>query len=147
VQCDPPGPATLDGLAFAPTGAPHPGPAFHRGAFDIERPADTFLSLTGWTKGNAWINGFPLGHYWPRGPQHTLHVPAPVLRPGRNEITVLELHATIKRTVDLRDTPDLGPTEEQRSSGAPGCRHVLRPPLRRDLPQWPTRSPTTATPR
>ncbi|MFD4562270.1 hypothetical protein ACFWP5_49595 [Streptomyces sp. NPDC058469] len=69
-------------------------------------------SLTGWTKGNAWINGFSLGRYWSGGPQHTLYVPAPVLRPGRNEITVLELHTTIKPTVDLRDAPDLGPTEE-----------------------------------
>ncbi|MEV6759693.1 glycoside hydrolase family 35 protein [Streptomyces sp. NPDC051105] len=111
-QCTPLGLDTLDGLAFAPTGTPLPGPAFHRGHFDIERPADSFLSLTGWTKGNAWINGFSLGRYWSRGPQHTLYVPAPVLRPGRNEITVLELHATTRRIVDLRDTPDLGPTEE-----------------------------------
>ncbi|MEU9157332.1 glycoside hydrolase family 35 protein [Streptomyces sp. NPDC048417] len=111
-QCTPLGLGTLDGLAFAPTDAPHLGPAFHRGHFDIERPADSFLSLTGWIKGNAWINGFSLGRYWSRGPQHTLYVPAPVLRPGRNEITVLEIHATTRRSVDLRDTPDLGPTEE-----------------------------------
>ena len=39
-------------------------------------------------------------------------VPGPVLRPGRNELTVLELHASATREVRLRDTPDLGATEE-----------------------------------
>lgn len=102
---------TLDALAFTPA-APPVGPAFHRGAFHLDRPADTFLGLTGWTKGHAWINGFPLGRYWSRGPQATLYVPAPVLRPGRNEVTVLELHATATRTVDLRERPDLGATQE-----------------------------------
>lgn len=38
--------------------------------------------------------------------------PAPVLRTGTNEIVLLELHAHRARTVDLWDTPDLGPTEE-----------------------------------
>lgn len=88
------------------------GPAFHRGVFEVEQPADTYLDLTGWTKGNAWINGFALGRHWSRGPQRRLYVPGPVLRPGTNELVVLELHATARATVDLRDTPDLGPTEE-----------------------------------
>ncbi|SHN09930.1 beta galactosidase jelly roll domain-containing protein [Actinacidiphila paucisporea] len=103
---------SLDPLAFSPTAAHPVGPAFHRGQFDVETPADTYLDLTGWTKGNAWINGFHLGRYWSRGPQRTLYVPAPVLRAGSNEITVLELHATAHTTVALRDTPDLGPLEE-----------------------------------
>ncbi|MFF3566007.1 beta-galactosidase family protein [Streptomyces sp. NPDC002574] len=102
----------LSGLAFA-TGAPQPvGPAFHRGTFELEAAADTFLDLTGWTKGNAWVNGFALGRYWSRGPQRRLYVPAPVLRPGTNEVVVLELHATARPAVDLCDTPDLGPLEE-----------------------------------
>ncbi|WP_405869845.1 beta-galactosidase [Streptomyces zaomyceticus] len=89
------------------------GPAFHRGTFEITEPADTFLHLDGWTKGNAWINGFALGRYWSRGPQRSLYVPAPVLRAGTNEVVVLELHAGHRaRTVDLLDTADLGPTEE-----------------------------------
>ena len=103
---------SLDGLPFAPASEPQVGPAFHRGHFEIGEPADSFLSLTGWTKGSAWVNGFALGRYWSRGPQRTLYVPAPVLRAGRNEITLLELHAATTRTVDLRDTPDLGPTED-----------------------------------
>jgi beta-galactosidase len=99
-------------IPFAATTATPVGPAFHRGTFELGETADTFLPLDGWTKGNAWINGFPLGRYWSRGPQRTLYVPAPVLRPGRNEITVLELHATTRHTIDLRDAPDLGRTED-----------------------------------
>ncbi|MFB6518779.1 beta-galactosidase family protein [Streptomyces sp. NPDC056401] len=107
-------PADLAGLpfgAFDPV-APPVGPAFHRGYADIEEPADTFLALPGWTKGSVWINGFALGRYWSRGAQATLYVPAPVLRAGRNEITVLELHASATRTVELRGRPDLGRTED-----------------------------------
>ncbi|AUG75854.1 beta-galactosidase [Kitasatospora sp. MMS16-BH015] len=101
----------LDALAFTPA-TPVVGPAFHRGGFELDRPADGYLALPGWTKGLAWINGFPLGRYWSRGPQATLYLPGPALRPGRNELTVLELHATASPTVELRDRPDLGPTQE-----------------------------------
>ncbi|WP_237533594.1 beta-galactosidase family protein [Streptomyces sp. SID685] len=101
---------TLRPLSFgtAPVAA---GPAFHRGTFEVAEPADTFLHLAGWTKGNAWINGFALGRYWSRGPQQSLYVPGPVLRPGRNEIVLLELHGTRAPIVDFKDAPDLGPAE------------------------------------
>ncbi|MEV4333573.1 beta-galactosidase family protein [Streptomyces sp. NPDC049597] len=109
-------PLRLDSLAdvpFAPTTATPIGPALHRGVFELTETADTFLHLPGWTKGNAWINGFHLGRHWSRGPQRSLFVPAPVLRQGENEIVVLELHAAHRaRTVSLREEADLGPTEE-----------------------------------
>ncbi|MEU1177592.1 beta-galactosidase [Streptomyces sp. NPDC005820] len=96
--------------AFAPAATPTSAePAFHQGTFEVGEPADTFLSLPGWTKGQAWINGFHLGRYWNRGPQHTLYVPAPVLRPGTNDLVLLELHGTTTPTAHLVDTPDLGP--------------------------------------
>lgn len=106
-------PLALDDLAavpFAPSDAATAfEPAFHRGTFEVTDPADTFLSLPGWTKGQAWINGFHLGRYWNRGPQHTLYVPGPVLRAGGNELILLELHATTATRAQLTDTPDLGP--------------------------------------
>ncbi|MDG4856886.1 beta-galactosidase [Streptomyces sp. T-3] len=104
---------SLEALPFAATTTTPTGPAFHRGTFHVTETADTFLHLDGWTKGNAWINGFHLGRYWSRGPQRSLYVPAPVLRTGTNDLVVLELHAAHRtRTVDLRAAPDLGPTEE-----------------------------------
>ncbi|PVE11512.1 glycoside hydrolase family 35 protein [Streptomyces scopuliridis] len=104
---------SLDAIPFAGTATAPSGPHFHRGTFELAEVADTFLHLDGWTKGNAWINGFALGRYWSRGPQRSLYVPGPVLRAGTNEIVVLELHSAHRaRTVDLRTTHDLGPTEE-----------------------------------
>ncbi|WP_326734126.1 glycoside hydrolase family 35 protein [Streptomyces sp. NBC_01022] len=102
----------LTALPFTP-GAVPAGPTFHRGTFEADAPADTFLHLDGWTKGSVWINGFALGRFWSRGPQNSLYVPAPVLRPGTNEIVVLELRACHRaRTVELREKADLGPTDE-----------------------------------
>ncbi|MGW6837060.1 beta-galactosidase, partial [Streptomyces sp. NPDC054949] len=104
---------TLEDLPFGTAPVTQTGPAFHRGTFETDRTADTFLHLDGWTKGVAWVNGFALGRYWSRGPQRTLYVPGPVLRTGANEVVVLELHAPDRaRTVAFRETPDLGPVED-----------------------------------
>jgi beta-galactosidase len=85
------------------------GPVFHRGTFTVDEPADTFLAFPGWTKGVAWLNGFNLGRYWEeKGPQKTLYVPAPLLKKGRNELIVLELHKTAAPRVEFRDAADLG---------------------------------------
>ncbi|MGW0707203.1 beta-galactosidase [Streptomyces sp. NPDC002643] len=102
----------LSEVPFGPADpAPVTVPAFHRGTFEVDTPADTFLSLPGWTKGQAWVNGFHLGRYWNRGPQRTLYIPAPVLRPGTNELVLLELNATTSSRAELTDTPDLGPVK------------------------------------
>ncbi|MFG2978173.1 beta-galactosidase family protein [Streptomyces sp. NPDC048331] len=103
---------SLDDVPFTPSPAAPTGPALYRGTFAVDRPADTFLHLDGWTKGNAWVNGFALGRYWSRGPQRSLYVPGPVLREGLNELVVLELHAPGRGGhVALREAPDLGPVE------------------------------------
>lgn len=86
------------------------GPVLAHAAFTLDEPADLFLDTTGWGKGMAWVNGWPLGRYWSRGPQHTLYVPAPATRAGRNDLVVLELGiaAPVARFVAR---PDLGHTE------------------------------------
>ncbi|MBS2553328.1 beta-galactosidase [Catenulispora sp. NL8] len=101
----------LSGLEFGAADGTAVGPCFHRGVFRVERAADTYLHLDGWTKGVAWVNGFNLGRYWSRGPQGSLYVPGPVLREGENEVVVLELHGSRTMTVELRPVPNLGPTE------------------------------------
>lgn len=83
-------------------------PAFYRGEFTVEEAGDTFVRLDNWSKGVVWINGFNLGRYWEKGPQQTLYLPAPLLRTGRNEIIVFELHHTEKPIIELTDAPDLG---------------------------------------
>jgi len=96
----------LSQLRFGPLAAT--GPRFFRGVFDVDTAADTYLTLPGWTKGVVWLNGFNLGRYWQRGPQQTLYIPAPLLKQGRNELVILELHTTARPLVALRDGPDLG---------------------------------------
>ncbi|MBP2329739.1 beta-galactosidase [Kibdelosporangium banguiense] len=92
---------------FGPTA----GPALLRGEFDLDQPADLFLDTGLWGKGMAWINGFPLGRYWRRGPQRTLYVPSPVVRAGANEIVVLELGTMLEPDVRFVPHPLLGHTE------------------------------------
>ncbi|PZE85246.1 beta-galactosidase family protein [Curtobacterium sp. MCBD17_032] len=90
------------------------GPAFGSGSFDLPESGavlDRYLALDGFRKGVAWVNGFCLGRYWSRGPQGTLAVPGPVLRAGRNEVVVFEVHAAASRTVCMCVEPELGHTE------------------------------------
>lgn len=102
----------LGGVPFTPATATRPAePAFHHGTFEVETPADAFHALPGWTKGQAWVNGFHLGRYWNRGPQRTLYVPTPILRPGVNDLVLLELHATTDTRAHFTDTADLGPED------------------------------------
>ena len=57
-------------------------------------PRDTFLKVTGWHKGLAFVNGVNLGRYWPvEGPQETLYVPGAYLMKDcqySNEIILFE---------------------------------------------------------
>lgn len=72
-----------------------------RGEFDLKKDhrftskgfyADTFLDLSSWGKGVAFVNGFNLGWYWPSiGPQNHYYVPGPLLKEGVNEIVLVEM--------------------------------------------------------
>ena len=90
---------------------PGVGPTAWRASFDVETPMDHFLSTVAWGKGFAWVNGFNLGRYWRRGPQQTLYVPGPLLRPGRNELVVLELDVMLDPVAHFVAGPSLGPLE------------------------------------
>lgn len=86
-------------------------PGFYRGSFGVEEIGDTFLRFDGWNKGVAWINGFNLGRYWNAGPQRALYIPGPLLRKGRNELVLLELHGCAENCeIELVNLPDLGNT-------------------------------------
>jgi beta-galactosidase len=88
------------------------GPSVSFGSFDAEGPGGRYLRLDGWTKGNAFINGFNLGRYWSRGPQRTLYVPGPLIHKGVNELAILELQGSSTRDVRFVSAPDLGPDEK-----------------------------------
>jgi beta-galactosidase len=90
---------------------PVAGPVLLRASFEIEASADLFLDTGEWGKGLAWLNGFPLGRYWRRGPQRTLYVPSPVVRAGANELVVLELDTMLDPAARFVPRPLLGHTE------------------------------------
>jgi len=98
----------LDDLAGLKYGAVRPvdGPAFYRGYVAIDTPADTYVSLPGWSRGCCFVNGFPLGRYLDDKPHRNLYLPAPLLRPGRNEIVLFELDShSVDAKIELVNTP------------------------------------------
>ncbi|WKX73815.1 beta-galactosidase [Streptomyces sp. XD-27] len=78
---------------------PDKGGIFFRATLTLDKIGDTYLDMSGWTKGVVWVNGRNLGRYWSMGPQQRLYCPAPWLRVGRNQITVLDLHQTTARAI------------------------------------------------
>jgi beta-galactosidase len=66
-------------------------PVVRKGTFNLKGVGDTYLDMSNWGKGVAWINGHNLGRYWQVGPQQTLYVPVEWLKKGTNDIVVLEL--------------------------------------------------------
>jgi beta-galactosidase len=97
----------LSSLTFSSDEAKENHPYLHRGTLNIVEVADTFIDMSGWTKGVVLVNGHNLGRYWEIGPQQTLYVPAPFLKKGENEIVVLELHDH-KESISFVDEPVLG---------------------------------------
>ena len=93
------------------TEGPIAGPVVVFGSFELEHPADAFLSVDGWGCGWVWINGEMIGRYTSAGPASTLYIPAPLLRAGLNEVNVLELCSTATGSMSLVDRPDLGPID------------------------------------
>ena len=63
----------------------------------MDQPGGTFLDLRNWSLGAVWVNGHNLGRYWDRGGLRSLFLPRQWLKPGRNEIVILELHDPPKR--------------------------------------------------
>ncbi|XP_062502791.1 beta-galactosidase-like isoform X2 [Corticium candelabrum] len=111
-------------------------PKFFQGTFQVPAnmtPEDTFLSLHGWNKGQAFINDFNLGRYWPvAGPQKTLYVPATVLKPHPqlNVLVILELiespcgNDLSQCKATLVDTPDIGATPSKSHFSSKSPSHI-----------------------
>ena len=77
---------------------------FFKAVLRLSTVGDTYLDLSNWTKGVVWVNGVNLGRYWQIGPQKRLYCPAPLLRGGRNEIVVFDLHQTTPKPVSFART-------------------------------------------
>jgi beta-galactosidase len=80
---------------------PHRPGIFFRATIPLTTVGDTYLDLSGWTKGVVWVNGHNLGRYWQIGPQQRLYCPASWLVAGDNQVLVLDLHQTTPAPVTL----------------------------------------------
>lgn len=87
-------------------------PAYYRGTFTMETPADTYLDLSTWGKGQVWVNGHAIGRFWQIGPQQTLFMPGCWLKKGENEIIVLDVMGPQDPSVAGLDEPILDQLRE-----------------------------------
>lgn len=74
-------------------------PAYWSGEFEVSKPADTFLDLRTWGKGLVWVNGHCLSRFWNIGPTQTAFLPGAWLKPGANQIIILDLLGPAASTV------------------------------------------------
>lgn len=80
-------------------------PAFY--AFDFETKAlkDTYLDLSGFGKGVAFVNGVNIGRFWNVGPTLSLYIPHSLLKEGRNRIIIFETEGEYKEFIQLVKQP------------------------------------------
>ncbi|HBC79287.1 MAG TPA: beta-galactosidase [Bacteroidales bacterium] len=67
---------------------------FFKANFFLAAAGDSFLDMSNFQKGIAWVNGHNLGRYWNIGPQKRLYCPASYLRQGTNEMIIFDLLQT-----------------------------------------------------
>jgi beta-galactosidase len=67
---------------------------FFKSNFFLAAAGDSFLDMSNFQKGVAWVNGHNLGRYWSIGPQKRLYCPASYLRQGTNEMIIFDLLQT-----------------------------------------------------
>ena len=91
---------------------PCSGACFYRASFTVTTPRDTFLDTSALSKGEVWLNGRALGRFWNIGPQKALYVPAPWLKPGKNEVVVFDLDGKPGQKIEGLDHPNLHATVE-----------------------------------
>jgi len=81
----------VSALKFSNSVTASNAPAFWRATVSLDKTGDTFLDLSHWGKGVVWANGRCLGRFWNIGPVQTAYLPGCWLRPGKNEIVILDL--------------------------------------------------------
>lgn len=114
----------LNGAAANGGGSPFHGRGYYRGYFNLKkkRLGDTFLNLEQFGKGQVYVNGHAVGRFWSIGPQQTLYVPGCWLKPGRNEVVVLDVVGPKKAVLFGQNLPELDKLnmEKSRTHNDPG---------------------------
>ena len=73
-------------------------PAFYAYDFEVEAPKDTYIDLSEFGKGIAYINGHHLGRFWNVGPTLSLYIPHSYLKEGANASLSLKQKGNIRNT-------------------------------------------------
>jgi beta-galactosidase len=89
------------------------GPCFYRVALNASEEADTFIDTHSVHKGEAWINGRPLGRFWSVGPQFTLYTPGSWLHAGENDVVYFDLMGSSDESLRSVAKSDYGPAKER----------------------------------
>ena len=80
-------------------------PSFYRFNFDCQKLEDTYLDMSGFGKGTAFINGYCLGRFWNVGPSLSLYLPKGFLKQGTNTVTVFETEGIYQDSLNLTNKP------------------------------------------
>ena len=65
-------------------------PAFYAYDFEVKEPKDTYLELSEFGKGIAYVNGRNLGRFWNVGPTLSLYIHTAISKKVANRIIIFE---------------------------------------------------------
>lgn len=76
-------------------------PSFYKYNFEIDDVNDTYLDVSKFGKGVAFINGNNIGRFYEVGPYLSLYVPKGFLKKGNNEIIIFETEGKYPEEINL----------------------------------------------
>ena len=80
-------------------------PAFYAFDFEMKALKDTYLDLSGFGKGLAFVNGVNIGRFWNVGPTLSLYIPHSLLKEGHNRIIIFETEGEYEESINLVNKP------------------------------------------
>ena len=80
-------------------------PAFYAFDFKMKALKDTYLDLSGFGKGLAFVNGVNIGRFWNVGPTLSLYIPHSLLKEGHNRIIIFETEGEYEASINLVNQP------------------------------------------
>ena len=80
-------------------------PAFYAFDFEMKALKDTYLDLSGFGKGLAFVNGVNVGRFWNVGPTLSLYIPHSLLKEGHNRIIIFETEGEYEESINLVNQP------------------------------------------
>ena len=80
-------------------------PAFYAFDFEMKALKDTYLDLSSFGKGLAFVNGINIGRFWNVGPTLSLYIPHSLLKEGHNRIIIFETEGEYEESINLVNQP------------------------------------------